>query len=128
MIWATNPKTESRAPADTAPAAVVPDRWKKRMLVATRAAVEGTARLMKQVANTSLVTRSSGTGAGDAVWSDAAWATRGTWPSTSAARRMGRLADRSVVGDGVPADVGELADEGVRDGAQQPEPEAAIPS
>ena len=96
VIWAANPKTESSAPADTAPAGVEPERWKNRMLVATRAAVDGTARLMKHVANTSLVTRSKGTAAGDAVWSEAAWATRGTWPSTSAVKRMGRLADWSV--------------------------------
>ena len=57
LIWATNPKTESTAPADTALVGVEPERWKNRMLIATRAALDGTARLMKQVANVSLVTR-----------------------------------------------------------------------
>ena len=62
VIWAMKPETESRAPADTAPAGVAPERWKNRMLVATRAAVDGTARLMKLVASTSLVTRTQGDG------------------------------------------------------------------
>ena len=86
VTWAMNPANESSAPADTAPAGVAPDRWKKRMLVATRAAVDGTARLMKLVANWRRVTRPRGTGVGDAVWSEAACATRGTWPNPSARR------------------------------------------
>ena len=40
---------------------VAPERWKNRMLVAARAAVDGTAMLMKQTANMSLVTRIRGT-------------------------------------------------------------------
>ncbi len=46
MICTTNPDTPSIAPADTAVVGSTPNRWKNRMLTATRAAVLGMARLM----------------------------------------------------------------------------------
>ena len=109
-------------------AGVAPDRWKNRMLVAARAAVDGIARLMNVIANCSLVTRSSGTGAGEAARREAPVATRGVWPSTSAREQhgLGRLADR--VGDGREPDVGQLGDEEVADEAEHGEPEDRAPA
>ena len=44
-IWTTKPDTESITPAVIAVAGGTPKRWKKRTLMATRAAVLGMARL-----------------------------------------------------------------------------------
>ena len=44
-IWTTKPETESITPADIASVGRTPKRWKKRTLMATRAAVLGIARL-----------------------------------------------------------------------------------
>ena len=44
-IWTTNPDTESITPAEMAVVGPTPKRWKKRTLMATRAAVLGMARL-----------------------------------------------------------------------------------
>ena len=92
VIWATNPATLSSPATPMAVVRSSPLRWKKRMLTATRAAVDGTARLTNVMANSSSVNLASGIGSGAALDTANALATRGTWPRTKANRSPPRLA------------------------------------
>ena len=91
-IWATKPVTLSSPPTVIAATLSSPQRWKKRMLTATRATVEGIARFTNVMANCRVVSRPNGIRIGAAAASAAAFATRGVWPMANASSRIGRLA------------------------------------
>ncbi len=97
LIWAMNPATLSSPPTATAMVLSSPLRWKKRIFTATRAAVDGTARLTNVIANSSRLRRPYGIGIGEAWEVD-----EGAGESRRLADDQGQDQDRHArAGDGV---------------------------
>ena len=92
VICARKPVKPSSAPIATAVVGSTPLRWKKRMLTATRPAVDGMARLTNVIANCSAVRRPSGTGVGEMPDNATAFDTRPIDETRNATIRIGRLA------------------------------------
>ncbi len=106
-------------PAVIAVAAPTPKRWKKRTLIATRAAVLGMARFTYVMANCRETSGPSGSGLAIEPMVLKAEATRGSWAMTTAKASHHQLASFSSSHERLEVEVAEQPDQRERGDRQQ---------